>query len=157
MVDSLVDAPVSIEVDVRFVETDLMQVVHHSAYIVWMEMGRVAWMAASAMPYTEIAAGGHHFAVTGVEAGYRASLRFGDRVRIITRLVQLRSRQVAFAYEILNARTGEVAATGKSQHICIDLAGRMARIPSDVIERLIRGSQALQAQAEEMNPGMSSS
>lgn len=133
------DASVSVEVAVRFAETDLMGVVHHSAYIVWMEMGRIAWMDERGMPYTEIAAGGHHFAVTGIEAQYRSSLRFGDRARIITRLVHLRSRQVSFEYEIHHGATGELAARGVSHHICVDLDGRMARIPADVLERLALG------------------
>jgi acyl-CoA thioester hydrolase len=35
-------ATVTVTVDVRFAETDAMGVVHHAAYIVWLEMGRVA-------------------------------------------------------------------------------------------------------------------
>ena len=29
---------------VRYVETDMMGVVHHSNYFRWFEMGRVAWL-----------------------------------------------------------------------------------------------------------------
>lgn len=134
---------------VRFAETDLMGVVHHSSYIVWFEAGRVAWMAAAGMPYTEVAATGHHFAVTGVHVEYRAAARFGDVVRVLTRLVKLRSRQVAFAYEVRHAVSGERLATGFSEHICVDLDGRMAKIPESVVARLAAGAEQLAAGADE--------
>ena len=48
-----------------------MGVVHHSNYIIWFEAARVAWMEVAGTPYTEFAAGGNHFAVTGVQVEYR--------------------------------------------------------------------------------------
>jgi acyl-CoA thioester hydrolase len=136
----LENAVVRADIDVRFAETDSMGVVHHANYVVWFEVGRVAWMAAAGMPYVEIAASGHHFAVTGIQAAYRAPLRFGDTVRITTRLVELRSRQVKFAYELRNRANDGVIATGVSEHICVDLAGRMAKIPIFIADRLLAGA-----------------
>ncbi len=144
-----IGAAVSLEIDVRFAETDLMGVVHHSVYVVWFEAGRVAWMQAAGMPYTEFAATGHHFAVTAVTAQYRASARFGDRVRVVTSLATLRSRQVGFAYEVRLAADDTLLVTGSSDHICVDLAGRTTRIPEAVLQRLRAGVAALQAPAEQ--------
>ena len=139
-------ATVGLDLPVRFVETDLMGVVHHSVYIVWFEAGRVAWMQAARMPYTEVAEGGHHFAVTGISAEYRIGARFGDTVRIVTRLGRLRSRQVAFSYEVrLATNTNTLLATGSSEHICVDLAGHMAKIPTSVVSRLKAGVDFLAA------------
>lgn len=137
------NAPVAIEADVRFAETDQMGVVHHSSYIVWFEMGRVAWMKAAGMPYTEVADSGHNFAVTTIHAAYRASCRFGDTVQIVTRLTKLRSRQVEFHYEVRNAADQTVLATGSSEHICVDGVGKMTKIPSTIYERLWRGAERL--------------
>lgn len=138
---------VSLDVDVRFAETDLMGVVHHGVYVVWFEAGRVAWMEAAGMPYTEFAATGHHFAVTSVTAQYRASARFGDRVRVVTSLTTLRSRQVGFVYEVRLAADDTLLVTGSSDHICVDLEGRTARIPESVIRRLQEGMATLEAAA----------
>ena len=142
-VESWARATVPLELAVRFAETDLMGVVHHSTYIIWFEAGRVAWMTAAGMPYAEVAATGHHFAVTAIHAEYRAAARFGDVVRVITRLTRLRSRQVAFAYDVRHAVTDERLATGSSEHICVDLDGRMAKIPEDVVARLMAGAERL--------------
>jgi acyl-CoA thioester hydrolase len=143
--ESWMQAQVPLDLTVRFAETDLMGVVHHSSYVVWFEAGRVAWMAAAGMPYAEVAGTGHHFAVTAIHVEYRAAARFGDVVRVISRLTRLRSRQVAFAYEIRHAVTNERLASGSSEHICVDLAGRMAKIPEHVIARLIAGAEAIAA------------
>ena len=140
-------AAVPLELAVRFAETDLMGVVHHSSYVVWFEAGRVAWMAAAGMPYPEVAATGHHFAVTAIHAEYRAAARFGDVVRVVTRVARLRSRQVNFVYEVRHAISDELLATGSSEHICVDLAGRMAKIPEMVIARLAAGAERLASAA----------
>jgi len=136
----LEEAIVATDLAVRFAETDAMGVVHHGAYVVWFECGRVAWMVAAQMPYTEVAASGHHFAVTGIHTAYRASARFGDTVRILTRLTKLRSRQVEFSYEVRKASDATLLATGVSEHVCVDLAGHMAKIPSLILERLEQGA-----------------
>jgi acyl-CoA thioester hydrolase len=136
-------AEVPLDLAVRFAETDLMGVVHHSNYVVWFEAGRVAWMAAVGMPYPEVAATGHHFAVTAIHAEYRAAARFGDVVRIVSRLTRLRSRQVEFAYEVQNAVSNERLASGVSEHVCVDLDGRMAKIPDVIITRLMAGAERL--------------
>ncbi len=138
--DPLVSAAIAVDVPVRFAETDLMGVVHHGAYIPWLEVGRIEWLTRIGMPYTEIAAGGHHFSVTGITVQYRASTTFGDTVRVVTRLAHLRSRQVSFDYELFNAATDQLLATGRSDHICVDLAGRMAKIPQEVIDRIVAGA-----------------
>jgi acyl-CoA thioester hydrolase len=136
---------VPLDLTVRFAETDLMGVVHHSSYVVWFEAGRVAWMTAAGMPYAEFASTGHHFAVTAVHAEYRAAARFGDVVRVITRPTRLRSRQVIFTYEVRRATTDERLALGSTEHICVDLDGRMAKIPDAIVARLVAGAEKLAA------------
>ena len=74
-------------------------------------------------------------------SGYSvSSTTFGDTVRVVTRLAHLRSRQVSFDYELFNAATDQLLATGRSDHICVDLAGRMAKIPQEVIDRIVAGA-----------------
>ena len=131
-----VAAPVATSVEVRFAETDAMGVVHHGAYIIWFEVARIAWLEAAGVPYARVVQEGNHFAVTGISVQYRHSCRFGDRVRVLTTLAMLRSRQVAFDYEVRRADDNELLASGRSEHVCVDLEGRVARIPQAVMDRL---------------------
>lgn len=132
-------AAASLDLPVRFVETDAMGVVHHSNYLVWFEAARVHWMDAAGVPYAEVAAGGNHFAVTAAGIEYRAPARFGDVVRVTVTLAQLRSRQVRFEYVVENAASGVLLAGGYTQHTCVDLAGHMAKIPTTILDRMIDG------------------
>ncbi len=134
---------VPVDVTVRFAETDMMGVVHHSAYIVWFELGRIAWMDAAGIPYTQISGAGYNFAVTEVNAQYRAAIRFGDPVQVMTRLTTLRSRQVAFEYEVCHRDEGILFAGGFSRHICVDDDGRSVSIPAWVSDGLRHGAEKL--------------
>jgi acyl-CoA thioester hydrolase len=145
--DNSTYARAALDLSVRFVETDGMGVVHHSNYLVWFEAARVHWMDVAGVPYAEVAAGGNHFAVTAAGIEYRASARFGDVVRVTAALSQLRSRQVRFEYVVENVASGALLATGFTQHICVDVAGHMAKIPPAILDRLLQGiKQLLQVQ-----------
>ena len=146
-------AAVPLDITVRFAETDQMGVVHHSEYVVWFEAGRVAWMAAAGMPYTEIAGAGYNFAVTDLQCRYRNAIRFGDAAQVITRLRSLRSRQVEFVYEIRNPHTGAVYADGHTRHICVDDDGRMTRLPDWIAQRLT-GNMGGEANGENASPSI---
>jgi acyl-CoA thioester hydrolase len=115
---------------VRYAETDQMGIAHHSAYIVWMEEGRSHYMRAIGSDYAEIERSGYFLAVTEVHARYLAPAHYGERITVRTRLDDIRSRSLTFAYEIALADSGPIVATGESKHVCIDRDGRVATIPA---------------------------
>jgi len=106
-----------------------MQRVHHASYVVWMEEGRSEFMRQSGSDYADVERGGHLFAVTSINVRYLASARYGERVTVRTWVEDLRSRQLTFGYEIVNASTGAVLVTGTSEHVCMDRQGNVVRIP----------------------------
>ena len=121
---------------VRYAETDQMQIVHHSNYVVWMEEGRSEFMRQSGADYADVERGGHLFAVTDIQVRYLASAHYGERVTVRTWVQDLRSRQLTFGYEIVNASTGMVLVTGTSEHLCLDRQGNVIRIPDQWRELL---------------------
>lgn len=131
---------VDIEIEVRFAETDLMQVVHHASYLPWLEQGRIAYMKARGMPYTEISRT-HHFSVVDVSLRIRRPLTFGDAVRVSTVLERIGTRKLRFAYALRRVGESAVVATGATEHVCVDLEGRAARIPHGIVTRLRDESQ----------------
>jgi acyl-CoA thioester hydrolase len=114
---------------VRYAETDQMRIVHHASYVVWMEEGRSEFMRQSGGNYAEMERGGHFFAVTSVHVRYLAPAHYGERVTVQTWVEELRSRILIIGYRVINAENGTLLATGKSEHVCIDRQGRVARIP----------------------------
>jgi acyl-CoA thioester hydrolase len=107
-------------VRVRYKETDQMGIAHHSNYIVWFEIGRTDLCRETGFSYAAIEERGFLLVVTEVGCRYRSSFRYDDEVVIRTSIAESGSRMLKFAYELSDAATGEVRATGFSSHVWVD-------------------------------------
>jgi acyl-CoA thioester hydrolase len=125
---------------VRYAETDQMQMVHHASYVVWMEEGRSEFMRRSGADYADIERGGYYFAVTSIRVRFLASAHYGERVTVRTWIEELRSRQLTFGYEIVNAENELLLVAGQSEHVCINHAGQVTRIPEQWRQLLARSA-----------------
>ena len=124
----------SVEQTVRYVETDRMQVVHHSTYLVWFEIGRTSLLAAAGFPYRELERSGTLFPVVEYTCRMTGSLDYGDTVRIDTRVKSLRSRAVVFEYEVY--RQDERVAVGTTSHVGASRELRPKRIAAPLLDAL---------------------
>lgn len=125
---------------VRYAETDAMAVAHHATYPVWFEVGRSDLMRELGLPYAEIEARGYYLMLSGLHVQYRRAARYDDRLRLTTRVSELRSRTLKFSYELHRlgeeGAAPELLATGETHHIATDRTYCPARMPDDVLERL---------------------
>ncbi len=80
--------PFAHRVRVRFAETDAMGVVHHAAYLPYLESARVEWLRSLGRPYTRIRAEGFDLAVIEVGVRYLAPLRFDEEADVHVRLAR---------------------------------------------------------------------
>jgi acyl-CoA thioester hydrolase len=124
---------------VRFAETDLMGIVHHSQYIVWMEEGRSDLMRRKGFTFDQWERVGIAFAVSELQLRYHAPARYGERVTVRTRVESLRSRQIVFGYEIVNADSGQALVTGTVKLIAVDKQNQVRTIPPEVQKLLAVG------------------
>lgn len=125
---------------VRFAETDAMGVVYHTHYIVWFEVGRGAYWRALGLGQVHALRDAGAFPVAAVEARYHAPARYGDRVIVRTRVAEVRSRSVTFAYECLD-QAGARLVTGQTTHLFLDASGHAVRLPEAVRRALIGEAQ----------------
>lgn len=118
----------STDVRVRFAETDAQGVAHNSAYLVWFEVARVAYLGEYAGGYPALREQGIESFVLESHVRYRQPARFDDPLRIHARIGELRGARFRFDYEI--ERDGEVIADGWTSHACVDAeTHRPTRIP----------------------------
>ena len=104
-------------VRVRYAETDQMGVVYYGHYFTYFEIGRVEWCKARGFNYRDMERDeGARLVVAEARCRYRAPARFDDLLRIRTSLKHARSKVVAFSYEVQNAETGELLASGETVH-----------------------------------------
>ncbi len=125
-------APHVTELRVRYGETDQMGVVYHAEYLVYCEIGRTELIRAVGHTYAEMEARGYLLAVSEATLRFHASARYDDRLRIETRLTDLRSRRMTFDYVISHGDSGVKLVSARTQLIAIDPAGRPVTLPADV-------------------------
>ena len=66
----------------RFAETDAMGIIHHSAYVPYLEEARASLLRHAGYPYDEVRSSGIDFAVLELFVRYRRPLYFDDAVDI---------------------------------------------------------------------------
>jgi acyl-CoA thioester hydrolase len=126
------------ELRVRYVETDAAGIVHHAAFVAWLEVGRVEWLRAEGVEYLGLERAGYSLPVVELFLRYVAPARFDDLLRVRVALADARSRSVTFAYEVLTAsEPARQLANGHSKHICL-FEGRVAPMPAEL--RSLAGS-----------------
>ena len=129
--------PSTTEIDVRFAETDAQGVVHHAAYVVWLEVARIEYLARFAHGYRHIQAEGYEAIVTELDLAFRSAARFGDRVRVHARCRDVRGAR--FRYEYVLERDGERVADGSTGHALVDARTlRPTRVPTWLVEAIAR-------------------
>jgi len=124
---------------VRYAETDQMGIVHHASYVVWLEEGRSQWMRAYGNSYAQFEKEGLLLVVSELCLRYKQPARYDQRVTIRCWVESVRSRQIQFNYEVVDAETGAVFVDGHTQHICLDREGKVTRI-SDYWQGFLRQS-----------------
>ena len=118
-------------VNVRYAETDRMGVVYYANYLVWFEVGRVAWCKARGFSYRDMELQDKLFMmVAEATCRYKAPAVFDDNVRIRTALAGVTEKLVRFCYEIRNNAGGQLLATGETVHVVTDSELRPARLPA---------------------------
>jgi acyl-CoA thioester hydrolase len=123
---------------VRYAETDAMGVVHHAAYVPWLEVGRVNLLRAAGAPYGDIEARGLLVVLSDLQVRYRSPARFDDLIEVQTTLIALKSRQLAFRYRVVLHETGTTCVEGMTSHIVVQRATmKPVLLPADLHELLL--------------------
>ena len=123
------------EIRVIYGDTDQMGVVYYANYLRFFEAGRNEFIRAHGMRYRDFEERfGLMLPVAEASVSYRAPARYDDLVTVETALTEVRRASARFGYRIL--REGEVLATGHTVHACVDLEGRIRRMPPELLERL---------------------
>ncbi len=105
---------------VRYSETDQMGIVHHAAYVIWLEEARTALMREVGVPYDELERQGWAVAVRRVDVRYRQTARYGDEVVVETRVGKVGGASIRFDYRALRVGDDTVLLTGSVETVSLD-------------------------------------
>jgi acyl-CoA thioester hydrolase len=122
---------------VRFGETDLQGVVYYANYLLFAEVGRVAYLRELGVVYDrDLLTHGVDFTIGEARVRYHAPLRFDDEYDIKVRVGEIRHSSWAFEYAIDRA-DGTHCAEASTIQVMIDRkSGRATRIPEGLREVL---------------------
>ena len=100
----------SIEIKVRYCETDQMGLVHHGSYINYFEEARIAWISNLGFSYNEMEKSGIILPVSKLNVSYLRPAYFDDDLLISVELAELPTSRLIFNYTI--NKEEEVIVTG---------------------------------------------
>jgi acyl-CoA thioester hydrolase len=120
-------------------DTDQMGVVYYANYLRFFEAGRNEFIRAKGLRYRDFEAR-HRLMLPVVEAGvrYQVPARYDDLVSVETSLAEIRRASARFDYRLVRD-DGALLATGHTIHACVDLDGRVQRMPRELLDRLSAG------------------
>ena len=127
---------ITVREKVRFVETDMMGVVHHSNYFQWFEVGRVEYLREAGVYLLDLIGDGILFPITEVQCKYKASARFDDYVLIETTMTGLSRAKMVFSYRVVREADGIVLAEGQTENVFTGEAGKIIRLPQQIFQKL---------------------
>jgi acyl-CoA thioester hydrolase len=134
-VSAQASATVRTQVRVIYGDTDQMGVVYYANYLRYFEAGRNEHIRACGLRYRDFE---ERFSlrlpVAEASVTYRVPARYDDLLVVETTLAELGRASARFEYRVL--RGEEVLAKGHTVHACVDLEGRIRRLPDELVTRL---------------------
>jgi len=127
------ERPTSISViRVRYAETDKMGVVYYANYFVWFEVARADLLRSLGWTYREMEHAGVTLPVIEAHCEYRKPARYDDEIEVRTKGRMLSPIRMEFTYEIVLRSDQSIAASGRTIHAALDLAGKPCRLPDRI-------------------------
>lgn len=121
---------IAVPIKVRFYETDMMEVAHHTNHIRWFEMGRVEYFRSFGLSLWDYMNEGIVFPIKSVACTYVEPARFDDELVLETTLKKMTRAQMVFAYRLVRKEDGALIAAGETQNAFVAKdTGKVIRLP----------------------------
>ena len=117
---------------VRFRDCDAMGHVNHAVYFTYLEQCRLTFwreLTATPSPYTRVI-------IARAECDYRSPAHFGDELEVRLNIGEIGRSSFTLAYEIVQAGSDRLVATGKTVMVSYDYGAR-APVPLPAATRTL--------------------
>jgi|TARA_B110000211_G_C13993501_1_gene515141 acyl-CoA thioester hydrolase len=111
-------------VRVRYGETDQMGVVHHGAYVAYLEEARTEWLRELGHPYGALEKAGIGLPVRNLSIRYRAAAHYEDHLVVTIWVERLRAASITFGYTLRRVDEEATLAQAEVELACVSLAQR---------------------------------
>ena len=94
----------TVEVRVRYAETDQMSFVHHSNYLKYFELARLEWLNFLGISFSQLEESGVLMPVVRASAEYIKPLFFDESFKITVSLIDPPKATLKFQYVVVNSK-----------------------------------------------------
>lgn len=117
----MIELKASKEIEIRFSEVDMMQVVWHGAYALYFEDAREAFGAKYGLSYMGYVDHGYFAPIVEQTIHYKKPIRYGMKPRIDIIYRPTEAAKIVFDYEIYDTEDESLIATGHSVQVFMDM------------------------------------
>ena len=121
----------TISLRVRYSECDPMNVAHHSAYPVWLEIARTELLREQGAAYADCERRGVLFVVAKLSIRYRKPAYYDDQITIEVEAKKTVGIKIEHTYVL--RRGSEVLAKADTTLACVDRDGKVQPLPDDML------------------------
>lgn len=108
------------ELTVRYAETDMMGIVHHSRYYPWFEMARGEFIKKIGISYSQMEKMGILLPLTETHCKYIHGLTYEDEVIVTCQIEKLSVARISFLYEVIRKSDMQKVSEGRTAHGFVD-------------------------------------
>jgi len=108
----------TIQIPVRYQETDMMGIVYHANYLVYLEIARTELLRHLGVEYKDMEEAGFVSPVTNVSMDYKRSVTFGDVVHVRVWVEQYSRIRTIYGYELTD-QDGHLVGTATTTHVVV--------------------------------------
>ncbi len=123
----------TIQIRVRYNETDGQGRVHHAQYLNYFERGRVELLRSLGHSYRELEESGLLLVVTEMNVRYLGAATFDDQLWLTTKVLRTRGVRIEHSYLIKNQAIEDAEpktiVEGNSIIACVDRTGKVRPLP----------------------------
>ena len=117
----------TLEIRVRYQETDGQARVHHANYLTYFEQARVEMLRAAGFSYKELEAAGIMLVLAEANVRYFLPAEFDDVLTVAITTVSAKGARIVHDYRV--TRNEDVLCEGRTVVACIGRQGRVQRLP----------------------------
>lgn len=117
------------EIEVRFNEVDLYNIVWHGNYVIYLEAGRQSFANRFGFGAKEMLEQGYYVPLVNIDIQYRKPLVYNDVVTVFTKYRDCRESQILFDYEIVRRSDSAVVCTASTRQVIVGLDWELKVVP----------------------------
>jgi len=125
----------TVELKVRYAETDAQGVAYYGSYYAWFEVGRTEMTRAVGLPYRDLERQGVLLPVAESFCRHFAPLRPCERFNLLTVVPAPGKARMTFVHRLTSLDGQKDLATGYTIHACTGRDGRPHGLPPEIVER----------------------